>query len=440
MKRNWERLDLRSAYKPVPEAIEQTVHQTLQSIESGMPAQRKNNTGRTYLGMPRRLALILIAGILLIGMAAACAVSRPALLEWLLGIDGATNQPYPAGASLSSTAQLIEGEKKADHITIRMNSLVYDGERFSFSYEAGNDAPGFPALIALDPCMLVNGEPVFVDESKVDGVEPCLAPSPRLDVLPVQRNPVLRGGWSRIIPAELSGEAVCEMTFIVCRPRKAFVFVPDPDDVIFHREDCPPEQRAEVQDVIDTWASFQNAVLAGQDALDPAKWFRDGYSVISDCIDPQEWIDPGEEGFDHLIETARIIIAFRFDAGLCQAYDFSGLPDAALADCAVHVNRFQLSPLSTDVYIDLIPLENTKEAAQALARKYGPMDLTDETGNPVAYAQMDSIYENMPWPAQQDGQWRCRYMIQMPGLQEWPQSVGITVAAGELLRVDLTEQ
>ena len=62
-----------------------------------------------------------------------------------------------------------------------------------------------------------------------------------------------------------------------------------------------------------------------------------------------------------------------------------------------------------------------------------------EQNDSPEYAEMDSIYENRPWASQYDGQWRCRYLIQMPGLQEWPDSVGLTVKTGDLLRVRLSE-
>lgn len=428
-KNHW---NLKSAFKPVPEAFERTVRNTVQSIRAEAPSVPPS--GRARGGRSRKIAALVLAALLLLGVAAAYAIARPALLDWLLGMDRA-GQPYPAGASLRSAVQPIRGENTADHITVRMDSLVYDGERFSFSYEIENDAPAFPALVAPDPCITVNGAPVFLEEFMADGAAPCMVPSPHLDVLPVQRNPLLRGGWSRIISQALSGEIECEMTFMVYRPKKTFAVVPDPDDMVFRLTDCAPEQQAEVQDVIDTYGSFQNAVLAGRNALDPEKWFRNGYSVIGGFIDPREWIDPNEEGFDHLKETARITVAFRFDADIRQAFDFSDTADVALEDCFLHVHRFRLSPLTTYVYVDLIPRENTKEAAQALVEKYGPMDLTDGQGNAVEYAQMDSIYENMPWATQHDGQWLCRYMIGMPGLQAWPDSVGLTVHTGDLLRV-----
>lgn len=429
MKRNWEQLNLRNAYKPVPEAFRQTVLQTVQSVRTDAPAAN----GWTFCSMSGKIAIALIAGILLICMAVAYAVSHPAILNWLLGAH-----PDP-GVPLMSSVQKISGENAADHITVRMDSLIYDGERFSFSYEIENDDPSLPALVAMEPCFLVNGEQVSLEKFLANDAKPTLVPSAQLDVLPVQRNPVVCGGWSQAFSRELEGEVTCEMTFIVYRPMKAFAIVPDPDDLIFRMEDCAPEQQAEIQDVLDTYLSFQNAVLADRDALDPQKWFREGYSVIGGFTEVTEWIDPAEEGFDHLTETARFTVSFRFDAGIRQVFDFSESADILLADCTVRIISFRLSPLTTNVDIVLIPKENTEDAAKALVQKYGPMNLTDAQGIPIEYAEMDSIYENRPWASQYDGQWRCRYLIQMPGLREWPDSVGLTVRTGDLLRVMLSE-
>lgn len=429
MKRDKAQLNLRNAYKPVPEAFRQTVLRTVRSVRPD--ARQHTPHDRMLRGAPGKIAVAVILGFLLLGMAAAYAAARPAILNWLLGAE-----PAP-GAPLTFSTQKISGENAADHITVRMDSLIYDGERFSFSFAVENDDPAFPALVAMEPRFLVNGEPVSLEEFLANDAKPTLVPSARLDALPVQRNPVVCGGWSQILPAELDGDVTCEMTFIVYRPKKAFAVVPDPDDPIFRMEDCAPEQQAEIRDVLDTYMSFQNAVLADRDALDPQPWFQAGYSVIGGPTDATEWIDPAEEGFDHLAETARFTVVFRFDAGIRQAFDFSETPDIPLDDCTVRVGSFRLSPLTTRVDVLLIPHENTQEAAQALLQKYGPMDLTDERGDPVAYAEMDSLYENAPWASLRDGQWRCRYLMQLPGLQEWPESVGLTVKTGDLLRVRL---
>lgn len=74
--------------------------------------------------------------------------------------------------------------------------------------------------------------------------------------------------------------------------------------------------------------------------------------------------------------------------------------DILLADCTVRISSFRLSPLTTHVDVVLIPKENTEDASKVLVQKYGPMDLTDAQGIPVEYAEMDSIYESMPWVSQ----------------------------------------
>ena len=158
MKHNLEQLNLRSAYKPVPEAFRQTVLQTVQSVRTDAHVRRHRANGWTFCGMSGKIAITVIAGILLIGMAVAYAVSHPAILNWLLGAQ------LDPGVPLMSSVQKISGENAADHITVRMDSLIYDGERFSFSYEVENDDPSLPALVAMEPCFLVNGEQVSMEE------------------------------------------------------------------------------------------------------------------------------------------------------------------------------------------------------------------------------------------------------------------------------------
>ena len=101
MKHNLEQLNLRNAYKPVPEAFRQTVLQTVQSVRTDAPVRRHRANGWTFCGMSRKIAITVIAGILLIGMAVAYAVSHPAILNWLLGAQ------LDPGAPLMSSVQKI---------------------------------------------------------------------------------------------------------------------------------------------------------------------------------------------------------------------------------------------------------------------------------------------------------------------------------------------
>ena len=97
-------------------------------------------------------------------------------------------------------------------------------------------------------------------------------------------------------------------------------------------------------------------------------------------------------------------------------------PDApiALDDCDTVFTRFALSPLSTRLDFALIPRENTREAAETLAETYGEITLCDAEGQPVAYLDMDWLSSGEPQVETRDGQWRCAYSVDMPGLADTP--------------------
>ena len=95
---------------------------------------------------------------LLMGMVVAyAAVTKPAILNWLLGNQDARGY-QDANEVLEQSAQTVVAENSADHITVRINSVVYDSYQFAFSYELENDQPDQPAMVAVDSCALVNGK------------------------------------------------------------------------------------------------------------------------------------------------------------------------------------------------------------------------------------------------------------------------------------------
>ena len=61
----------------------------------------------------------------------------------------------------------------------------------------------------------------------------------------------------------------------------------------------------------------------------------------------------------------------------------------------------------------------------------------DEHGEPVEYSMMDTIYDFTPYVTCMEGQWVCRYLSDLPGLLDFPASVGFITQAGELLRFPL---
>ena len=202
MTRDWSKPNLRNAYKPVPPAFDQAVSTTLQLLQTTDERKHIN---------PKRMVVFAALCLLLVGMTVAYTVARPAILRWLLGYGNGSS-------SLEQTAQNILAENSADHITARINGVVYDGYQFAFSYELENDQPDQPVLVAVDSGALVDGQSLGLN---VDMYDPKMVPDPRVDVLPVRRNPTDGGGWSLPIRQELSGDVTCEVTFIVYRPDDA---------------------------------------------------------------------------------------------------------------------------------------------------------------------------------------------------------------------------
>ena len=436
MKRDWNKPNIRDAYKPVPQAFDQAVSATIQSLQR----EDENNQKRTFyfFGMTRRMAVLAVLCVLLVGMTVAYAITRPAILNWLLGYGNAN--PF-----LEQSAQNITAENSADHITARINGVVYDGYQFAFSYELENDQPDQPAMVVLDGSVLVNGQTLGLNASMYD---PKIVPDTRQDILPVRRNPTDGGAWSLPIRKDLSGNVTCEVTFMIYRPIKGFVVVSDPEDDIYHLDAYDADEQAEILDSWNTLRSFKNTIIADRTDNDMERWSRDDYTVIdsnggaymSERDVGKEW---GDANLFNLRETARIPVTFTFNTDMAIVYDFSDAKDIELSDCTVHIHRLRFSPLTTIVDISLIPKENSKAAAQELAKRYGPIDLLDENGAPLIYADMDYEFSPNPWATEQwkdNGGWACTYSIEMPGLDAWPESIGIITDQGELLRVNLEKR
>lgn len=427
MKRDWNKLNIRDAYKPVPQAFEATVSKTIRDIKD-MTERGKVNPRVSFNG--RRMAIIVAVSVMLVGIAVAYAVTRPAILYWLLG-DQSANE------ALEQSAQNVMGENSADHITVRINSLVYDGERFAFSYTLENDQPETPAMVMLDSHIKVNGQAEELTNTDSCTNEPKIVPDSRQDILPVRRNPTDGGGWSMPISQDLSGDVNCEITFIVYRPVKGFVVLSDPEDGIYHLSEYGDETQAEIQDSWNMLRSFNNVIITEITDSDPDKWSKDGYTVI----DPSGMIlntDSYESTLYNMKETAHIPVTFHFNADAKSVYDFSGTTEVVLSDCTVRIHNIRFSPLTTLVDISLIPEENSKEAAQELVDRYGQIDLLDENEEPVQYSSMDYMDNSTPWVTEHwhdNKQWACTYLVEMPGLEVWPESISITTKNGELLRL-----
>ena len=398
---------------------------TLQSLYPEVPSEFADRMGRMVRSLPvakeaspmkrpiPRAALI--AALIILAMSTtAYALTRPAVLQWLLPRS-------PASPQLESTAQTVAAESTAEGVTIRITGAVYDGSQLAISYEAENAAPTQPVLIALDSVLTVDGHPHKLPHP-VYTYNVRTVPSPHLDVLPAQRNPITGGLWSGTLPEGLTGQVDCAVTFIVYRPETAFAFVLEPDAPAI----TDASALAELADSRATMESFRNAVIVSSEADIPA-----GCTPMSADGSP---LLPLEDSC--LTEATRITVHFTFDADNAITYDFSGTQHA-LADCSADVATFRLTPLTTYIDLRLVPLENTEAAARALQKRYGAFVLTDETGAPVEYSMMDAMYDFTPYVTCMDGQWVCRYLSDLPGLLSFPQSVAFTVDGQELLHFSL---
>ena len=383
----------------------------------------------------RFFALVMAAVVLLSGIAVAYAITRPEILNWLLGYE-------QASAPLEQAAQTVVAENSADRITARINSVVYDGYQFAFSYELENSQPDQPAMVAIDGCAFVNGKELGLNVSNYDLR---LVPDPRQDVLPVRRNPTDGGAWSLPIRQELTGEVTCEVTFIVYRPMKGFVVMTDPEDPLYRLDDYDEETKEEIQDKWSTLRSFKNTLIVDSNDSDPEQWAQQGNTVIypdgstytSESDIGKTW---DEAPLYNMRETARIPVKFTFNTSSAIVYDFSDTDDIALDDCTLRIHHLRFSPLTTIVDISLIPTENTQEAAQELVERYGAIDLADESGEPLNYSSMDYEFSPNPWATEhwKDNEcWACTYMIEMPGLQEWPDSISLVTEQGEILSLKI---
>lgn len=396
----------------------------------GLPHEKEAPMKRNIIRMALIAALILAALC-----TATYALTRPAIIDWLLTANA------PASDQLITTAQDIHSESTADGVTVRITGLVYAGTQLAFSYEAEIADPTQPALVLLGSDLTLNGMAVGIPHYVANAGDARLVPSPHLDVLPVQRNPFPDGGWSNTIGASLTGVVSGEAYFDVYRPEKAYaVLIPADSD--FYDEAICGEYRAELDDALATLRSFQDVLIVDgsedivfiDDHEDDAEvWAAQGYTVLGRS---GRVIFPVDDPRCHVVQTARITVPFAFDADNAFACDFSGTT-FPLTDCTVQVEQFLLTPLVTRVHIHLHPNENTEAAARALAERCGAFTLMDEAGQPVVYSEMDAMWSMQPDVVCRDGQWLVRYREELPGLQAFPASIGFGVAPGELFRFDL---
>lgn len=393
--------------------------QRVLTIAHGKEEKIVNRTGKSL----SKLVVVAMA-LVLVFATTAFALTRPAVLNWLTG-------NAPVSPQLESTAQTVIGENAVDGITVRMTSLVFDGNKLAFSYELENEQPDMPVLIAANPMMIVDGKEAQMMYCTADPYSPQMVPSPHLDVLPVKRNPAV-GGGEVYVRDITEGKVTCEMIFMVYKPENKFAVVLHPDSMQANVGTYTGDARAEAADSLNTLKSFRNVVFATEADLVNEQWLAEKYTVIDGSGMLYELPENS-----HLTEATQIKVTFEFDSSVAFACDFAETDDIALADATLHVEQFRLSSLATSIDLWLIPQENTEKAARDLAEKYGAYTLVDEQGEDVQYSEMDYMSTTTPYVTQINGQWVCRYLSEMPGLLQFPETVGFIAGSEELIHFDL---
>ena len=444
--------ELRGAFPAMPDATRDALDRTLRQLDDGRrsvnPARAGNlrHAGTTIsrarkpqnIGSSRRSgsqrqvrnwrlsvpALALLLALALAG--AAVAATYPQILRWLVG---PSEQP---SAELESLAKPLDVCATEGDITVRLTGYVTDGQELALSFEIDNADPARPAFVVLES-VYMGGLDIQRWDSSIAYKMYWWCPKPYLDMLPVQRNPVACGRkfWVGDIDASaLGGVMPVTATLRILRPTLAFVLV----DEIVHGglAEYDEETRAEIQDVIDTLLAFEGTVVAGPDEMDPQAWIDRGYIPIDHHCDLL-----ADDTSDDLLELGDLIaeesaLTLAFDVDLSGAI-VKLTPDITviLGDCEAVLRSVSLSPMSTALVLDLIPGENTFEAAGALGQRYSALILCDENGEPLEYLSMDWIMTERGSPKEIDGRWICRYAFDMPGLAAFPEEIRLRLTGEE---------
>ncbi len=384
--------------------------------EKAQKEQVLQKTVRPAVRPGRCIRCLALTVLCLMLCAAASAAIRPAVIRYLVGNQAASRM-------LEETVQPVYAQATADGVTVRITGVICDGEDMVLSYEVENAEPDRPALVALDAHCVVDGREVFVWGGT--GIESArMSPSPHLDVLPVKRNPFEDGCRIGTLPEGLQGDVECVVTFRVYRPEKGLAVMAQ-ERVTAMETETDAQYRAELQDSIQLLQACRDTVIIPEEKAAVQAWREKGYTILhaSGTLMAED---------NTIRETGELQLSFPVDVQ--EAFVMTHADEMTLADGTVCLERLRLSPLSTTLQMTLIPAENTEAAARALAERCGGITLTDEKNQDVTYADMDYMLDQMPRVRQKDGQWTCAYSLEMPGLQEYPESIGVCIGGQELWR------
>lgn len=398
--------ELRGGMPPMPESCKSALAHTLNALPDAPRAR-----------FPRWRLIPLAAALLLLALAgASLAAANPQILRWLLGGD-------VPGEALEQLVQPLGVTAASDGIAVTLTGAVCDGQQLSLSWQIENENPESPALVYLQSAAL-DGQDILRLAPDAARLDARWSPSFHLDTLPAARNP-LEAGTTLFLPDAPAENALVTLSFAVLRPRRALVVCDERmnDDL----QALGEEERLELQDARETLLHFKDLSVAPADGPDADTWIARGLLPIdmSGSVLLPDGMDE-DEAFDELFEQVAVLpLSFTPNATAEATLDLA--PDAPipLPGCSAVFDSLVLSPLSTRVSLALIPQENTEHAALALLELFGEVVLCDETGTPLDYLEMDVLSSGAGHVQQLDGQWLCRYALDLPGVRMVPREVQV---------------
>lgn len=406
--------ELRGGMPPMPESCKSAIVHTLGTL----PDMPRASTPRWRL-IPLAAALLLLA---LAGVSFSAA--NPQILRWLLGGD-------TPSAALEQLAQPLDVTAESGGIAVTLTGAACDGNQLSLSWQIENAEPESPALIYLQSAAL-DGQDILRLSPDAAQLDARWSPSFHLDALPAARNP-LEAGTTLFLPDEPAEGALATLSFAVLRPVRALAVCDERMGDSFQAQD--EAGHLELQDVRETLLRFEGLRIAPADDLDADTWLKRGFLPIdlSGSILLPDGMDEGR-AFDELFEQETVLsLSFTLSASPEAVLDLT--PDAPipLSACSAVIDALALSPLSTRLSLALIPEENTEAAARALLDSFGEVFLGDEAGNSLVYLEMDFLSSGAGQVQRLDGQWLCRYALDLPGVCALPRAIQVTLkgSAGE---------
>ncbi len=415
-------------------------------------AQKASQSGAPQRPPRQKLSLgLVIALILLLAlMGIAYAAVQLGIIDYLIG-----PRETPSAELISSAQAFYNVKGEANDLLLTITGGLYDGERLSLSWTLENKKPEAIASICLKG-VTFGGEWTDAKFSSISQTAyDDWAPSAfGMQEVAWSRNPQIGGMLTDPLGQPYSGMQEVVVELGISRPKKPLVVLaPRLLENLGIQDD--PVLLAETQYLQDSLIASQ-VTIADAQHQDPGYWWDMGYMVLDEGgniklpEDVTDYIWAWEASdspyrMDLLMEdTAPLVIRFSMNAGDRRSYLLNwtlaeGSMECQLPRCTVQVKKLFLTPLTTRLHYQMIPDENTEEAARWLAETYGWAELRDEQGRELAFSGMESEYgPTVGWT--EDGRWMMECDWSLPGLNLFPKEVHLVAGDYPFQEGPLTEE